>query len=284
MNRPDVAARICLSKVLLATDFSRCSQAALPYAESIANRYGSHLLVAHVVPRQPVEPHAARDERHEGAAEAVRGFLGETEAFLHEVVVRSGDAWEELSEIISTNQIDLLAIGTRGQSNGGEIDLGSTARQALRHAPCPVLTVGPHVSRDPMNGPEIREVLYPADLEPETSAAAVYAVSLASEYRAHLSLLHAAQKQNGASPDSLTQRLYDSISCGGGLLHRPTAFVKYGPPVERILEAEHERGADLIVLGAQRTDRFSEAPAYLAWSAVERIVTQAHCPVLTISS
>jgi nucleotide-binding universal stress UspA family protein len=282
--------RICLSTVLLATDFSKCSRAALPYAVSIANQYDSHLLVAHVVPHPPRESHAPWDGMLEEMAEhrasdAVRDFLGQMGGFPHEVLIRMGNAWTELSEIIDTNRVDLMVIGTCGQSNYGNAGLGSTGRQALRHAPCAVLTVGSSVSLDPMSRPEIREVLCPFDLEAETSAATAYAISLASEYRAHLSLLHAAEKQNDASAaDVLTQCMCGSILCGGGLLHRPTAFVKYGPSVERILEAEHERGADLIVLGSRGTDRFSGAPAYLAWSGVERIVTEAHCPVLTICS
>lgn len=287
MNRPDIATGIYLRKVLLATDFSQCSHAARPYALSIASKYGSHLLVVHVVSHPPAEPHAPRNEMLQGGAkqnamEAVQDFVAQLEGFPHEVLIGKGNVWKELSEIIDTNRIDLVVIGARGQGHCGKVDLGSTARQALRYAPCAVLTVSPNASLAPMSRPEIREVLYPTDLELETPAAAAYAISLASRYQAHLSLLHATEEQNGtSSADFLTQRLCGSIP-SAGLLHRPTAFVKYGPPVERILEAEHERGADLIVLGAKRMDRFSDAPSHLAWSGVERIVTQAHCPVLTI--
>jgi nucleotide-binding universal stress UspA family protein len=288
MNRPDVATRIWFRKVLLATDLSKCSHAALPYAVSLANKYDSQLLVAHVVPQPPAESQAALeemlDEAERSAIEAVRDFAAVLDG-CPEVLIRSGNVWKELSEIIDTNRIDLVVIGTHGQGNCGKVDLGSTARQALRHAPCPVLTAGPDVSLDPTSRREIREVLYPADLEPETLAAAPYAISLACEYQAHLSLLHATERQNGtSSADFWTERLSDLIPWGGGLLHRPTAFVKYGPPVERILEAEHERGADLIVLGVKRTDRFSDEPTPLPWSGVERIVTEAHCAVLTIGS
>jgi nucleotide-binding universal stress UspA family protein len=289
MNRPLVATRIYLGKILLATDFSYCSHAALPYAVSIAKQYGSHLLVAHVVADQSAESHAPENPIVGQAAEqramtAVREFAAQLEGCPHEVVIRKGNVWTELSEILGANRIDLIVMGTCGPSDCGKTDLGSTARQALRHSPCPVLTVGANVSLDPTSMPEIREVLYPTELEPEAPVAAAYAISLASKYQAHLSVLHATEKQNGTSADLLAQRLYGSIPCGVALLRRPTAFVKYGPPVERILEAEHERGADLIVLGAKRTDEFSDISSYLAGAGVERIVTQAHCPVLTICS
>ena len=146
MNRPDVATRTWFGKVLVATDFSKCSHAALPYAVSLANKYGSQLLVAHVVPQPPAKSQAALEklleEAERGATEAVRDFATLLDR-CPEVLIRSGNVWKELSEIIDTNRIDLVVIGTQGQSNCGKVDLGSTARHVLRHASCPVLTVGP---------------------------------------------------------------------------------------------------------------------------------------------
>jgi nucleotide-binding universal stress UspA family protein len=289
MNRPLAATKIYLSKILLATDFSYCSHAALPYAVSIAKQYGSQLLVAHVATEQSAELRASEDEifRQTGkhaAVETVREFAAQLDGCRHELLIRRGSVWTELSEIIGTNRIDLMVIGTCGKGDSGKTDLGSTARQALRHSPCPVFTVGPNVALDTTSTPEIREVLYPTKLEPEAHAAEAYAVSLASKYQAHLSVLHATEKQNGTSAGLEVQRLYGATPYDIGLLRRPTTFVKYGPPVERILEAEHERGADLIVLGANRADEFSDVPSYLAGAGVEKIVTRAHCPVLTICS
>jgi nucleotide-binding universal stress UspA family protein len=289
MNRPFVATGIHLSRILLAADFSYCSCAALPYAVSIAKHYGSDLLVAHVATKQSAETRAPEDVvfRETGehpAVAAVRELEEQLDGCPHEFLIRRGIVWTELSEILIANRIDLMVMGTRGRSDPGKTHLGSTARQSLRHSPCPVLTVGHSVFWEPMATPEIRELLYPTKLEPEAHVAEAYAISLASKYQAHLSVLHAAEKQNGRSADLLLHRVHGGIPCGIVLLRRPTAFVKYGPPVERILEAEHERGADLIVLGASRADRVSDAPLHLAGAGVERIVTRAHCPVLTICS
>lgn len=286
MNGPEE--RVYLDRVLLATDFSGCSQAAQSYAVSIANKYGSQLLVAHVVSHQPAARHGSQREMFTEAAGqrsgvTERDFAAQLPECSHEVLIRRGEVWAELAAVIESRRIEMVVLGTRGQGNARKLELGSTAQQALRHAPCPVLTVGPDASADLMSQPEIREVLCLTELEPGSPAAAAYAVSLASEYRAHLSVLHATPKRNGTPPELLTQRFCGSISCAG-LLHRPTAFVKYGRPVERILEAEHERGADLIVLGAQRVDRLTDRRAGLALSGVERLAAKAHCPVLTIAS
>jgi nucleotide-binding universal stress UspA family protein len=223
------------------------------------------------------------DAAEHRAITAVRDVIPPLPECPHEVLLRRGEVWPELAAVIEARRIEMVVLGKSGEGNGRKADLGSTARQALRHAPCPVLTVGSHASADFLSRPEVREVLCLTELEPGVPAAAAYAISLASKYQAHLSLLHAAAKRNGTPPELLMQRFCGSISCAG-LLHRPTAFLKYGPPVERILEAEHERGADLIVLGLQRVNRFTDARAGLGLSGVERIVAKAHCPVLTIAS
>jgi len=41
--------RIALKNILFSTDFSPVSETALLYAESVARRYGSKLIVAHVI-------------------------------------------------------------------------------------------------------------------------------------------------------------------------------------------------------------------------------------------
>jgi len=50
MNTVEAGKRIALKNVLFATDFSPCSNAALPYALSVARRYGATLHAAYVMP------------------------------------------------------------------------------------------------------------------------------------------------------------------------------------------------------------------------------------------
>jgi hypothetical protein len=49
MNRPSAESRVTLKDILFATDFSSASNAALPHALTIADRYRSRLYFAHVI-------------------------------------------------------------------------------------------------------------------------------------------------------------------------------------------------------------------------------------------
>src|SRR6202035_1386816 len=107
----------------------------------------------------------------------------------HEVMIGQGNIWGEVSKSIEEKKIDLIVPGTRGRTGLEKALLGSVAEQILRQAPCPVLTVGPHVTLQPENAAKIHEILYATDLAVDFPVAAPYAISLAQENQAHLTLL-----------------------------------------------------------------------------------------------
>lgn len=287
MTTLDTRARISFANILVPTDFSRSSHAALLYALSIAKKYGSKLFVTHVMPYPLPEPRGSWDvtvERAEGSAQkAMADFVAQADGAPREILLRWGDVWTALSDIIEAHQIDLVVTGTHGHSGLAKLVLGSVAEQIFRQAPCPVLTVGPHVSKAPTSIAAIDGILYATDFTPESLAALPYAISLAEENQAQLSLMHVVEdRKENLSADLFAHRLFDLVPYRVGLLCRPTAFVKYGPAVERILDGERERGADLIVLGVKRIDRFPAASTHSPWPKAQRIVAQAHCPLLSV--
>ena len=58
MTPLDPKSRVALKKIMLATDFSPASEAALPYALTIARQYGSELFVAHVISPEHCRSHS----------------------------------------------------------------------------------------------------------------------------------------------------------------------------------------------------------------------------------
>ena len=51
-----------------------------------------------------------------------------------EFIMRRGGIWEEIQEIISEKQIDLVVIGTHGRRGIEKLLLGSVAERVFRHA------------------------------------------------------------------------------------------------------------------------------------------------------
>jgi nucleotide-binding universal stress UspA family protein len=146
---------ITFDNILYATDFSRQSNIALPFALSIAHKYGSRLLALHVLTPPPldniktIEVQAlgaqALREAHDSMTELERR-LG---AVPHEAILRKGDIWDELSSIQLDKNVGLIVLGTHGRAGVSKLLMGSVAEKIFRQSICPVLTVGPNVSADP---------------------------------------------------------------------------------------------------------------------------------------
>ncbi|MGC2015080.1 MAG: universal stress protein [Candidatus Acidiferrales bacterium] len=287
--------RIEIKNILFPTDFSAAGDAAIPYATELARRFGAKICALHVRPpvinpmTQPATwgglEKAAKEE-----AEAQRMVLRESfPGIKPEIMIEEGDFWQNLQDAIDAHSTDLIVLGTHGRSGAGKFLLGSKAEEIFRRAPCAVLTVGPHSHAIPPRYGEFTEILYATDFGPESSAAAYYAMSLAQEFQARLTLLHVIPEERpgdlilpGDQAASSAQRLHKLVPAEAELWCVPHFVVEAGPAAEKILEVAEKRNADLIVLGVHRPSGFPGAATHLPIAIAHKVVSQANCPVLTV--
>lgn len=284
--------KISLRNILFATDFSAYSAAALPYAVSLAEKYGAKILAVHVVPAPVPAPKGSWDVTIERKEREVREKLEKIVPKLHgvphELVVGMGSPWKMLSEIIRDSEVDLVLIGTHGRTGADKLLMGSVAEGIFRRSSCPVLTIGPKVTAKPENVTEIHEVLFPTDFEAGSQNAAAYAISLAQENQARLTLLHVVGSLEEATRDpqktivSYLGKLEDVVPPDADLWCKAKSFVCYGHVAEEILGLAKERGADLIVLGVRHAGALAAVSSHAPWGISCQVVREAHCPVLTV--
>jgi nucleotide-binding universal stress UspA family protein len=281
-----------LQRILYATDFSDASLAALPLVSTIARKYGSRVFVVNVstaVSYAMVSPEAAIALQHRDDLTArsrgrdllnTGGLAGlSTAAF-----VRSGFPTEELERFVHEHNIDLAILGTHGRTGMKHLLMGSVAEELFRHLPCPVLTVGPNVSQASMQATDIRHILFPTDLSDESLAVFPYLASLASKYKASLTLLHVLPVETAANPNAkflaepLRSEMQNIFTSHMDPHCRAEYVIDFGDAAERILAHAESGRADLIGLGVRKageiTTHFRNTVAY-------RVVLQARCPVLT---
>jgi nucleotide-binding universal stress UspA family protein len=84
----------------------------------------------------------------------------------------------------------MLVLGTHGRSGVGKLLIGSVAEEVFRRAACPVLSIGPKVSQQPAGEIQFHNILFATDFSENSLAALPYAISLAEEDQAQLTLLY----------------------------------------------------------------------------------------------
>ncbi len=255
MRALETRTRVEIGNVLFPTDFSPAADAAIPYVAEIARRFGARLHTLHVRPpvinpmtepaTWPVLERAAIAEANAQREALLAAFPG----IKPEVMIEEGDFWHILKSTIERQRIDLIVLGTRGRSGTAKFFLGSKAEEILREAPCAVLTIGPHSHAKPQRG-EFTEILYATDFNPASAGAAAYAISLAQEFQAHLTLLHViAEKKPGdlvhatELTGSAERLLREFVPPEAEMWCEPHFAVECGPAAEKILEvAKAEEG------------------------------------------
>lgn len=283
---------LTLGRILWATDFSPSSLTSLPYAAAIARRYRSSVYLAHIIVPHPyplVSPDAT--PYVEGTKNVVSKRLTDLsnseslENIPRQTILGHGEVAEELNALAREHQIDLIVVGTHGRRGIRRFLLGSVSEEIWRTSVCPVLTVGPHVTKPAATEIAPRQILYPTDLSDESFSAARYAVSFALEYASHLTVLHVVPTAIRASARLLARAFRDEvrtiIPAEAEPWCEPEYVVESGDAAETILRVAKERQADFIVLGVRSPESLA---AQRIGNVAYRVVAEADCPVLTVRS
>lgn len=143
---------IALKRILVATDFSEASEAALKYGRALAEAFNASLDVLHVMEDPFIyaptsEGYMPPPHFYEEMETATRDRLnklltGADREKLHaQLVSKQGSAFVEIIRYARQNDIDLIVMGTHGRGPIAHMLMGSVAEKVVRKAPCPVLTV-----------------------------------------------------------------------------------------------------------------------------------------------
>ena len=281
-----------IHNVLIATDFSSCSNQALDIGLKLAKAHQAQAYVVLVVPSD--EFMIAGPEAYVAARDAARRDLeclklelknscSYIEGSDYHLYLLEGGVATSILNFAQQKQIDLIVMGTHGRGGLGKALMGSVAEHVFRGSTIPVMTIGPHV-KYALHALAPKNILVAADFTPASERAARYAAGMASEYRSKLTLLHVLNpKQMSHKPDQprIVQEIEERLAALPGA-ERSVPFaarVETGRIVPTILQTAREIGADLLVMGVR-----SSIPALsrFMWPNAYEIVRASSCPVLTV--
>jgi len=144
-----------IKKILFPLDLTANSSKILPYVLSISEKYNSTICLLHVVQDlnkwgKLYVPHSSMDKFQNEAIEAAKKAMDEIcenqlqscPNFQKKVV--SGDTIEEILNVIESEDIDLLIMGTHGRKGLDHTIFGSVAEKVVKKSPVPVLVINPY--------------------------------------------------------------------------------------------------------------------------------------------
>ena len=140
-----------LKNVLVATDFSDASNAALLYGRAIARSFAATLAVLHVADvvttgigdaggKFDQVQHDA-DENARAQADALLTTDDRVSLHARATAVTSIDPAQAIVSYATDVGADVIVMGTHGRSGMTHLLMGSVAEGVVRAAPCPVLVV-----------------------------------------------------------------------------------------------------------------------------------------------
>ena len=146
---------IALKKILVATDFSQPSDAALGYGRELARSFGATLTVLHVVDNIMVhaygvdsgvlltDPDMQRQFEVDARRQVEAGISDQDRVQLEAsgVVLMSSIPAAAIVGYAHESGTDLIVMGTHGRGRVAHMLMGSVSERVVQTAPCPVLTV-----------------------------------------------------------------------------------------------------------------------------------------------
>ena len=299
---------IDITRILCPIDFSEFSRHALDYATGVARWYRASVHVLHVfavvpiantvpemIPSMALTP-ASREELLRSMKAFATSDSSNKVRMTYDIA--EGLPAHEIAAAARRSAVDLIVVGTHGRSGFAHLLLGSVSERLLRTAACPVMIIPKRVADAVPIGPLFKRILCAVDFSACSMRALEYAISLAQEADAQLTVAHVFELE-GALPsewrsavtpgfirrellaieDERRQHLAHAVPTSVRDFCSVDTVMASGTPYREILRLAAENAAELIVLGVHGRN-----PVDLAFfgSTTNHVVRHARCPVLTI--
>jgi nucleotide-binding universal stress UspA family protein len=290
---------IRVRRILVTTDFSRPSLAAIPYALAVARHFDAQLHLLHVVDtaqfssKSLLLPLISPAELSRPLLNRLRGIALKfsQDGEIHVMKPREGRVYNEICESARKLRTGLIVIATHGFTGFQHAWLGSTAERVVQHSPCPVLVVRQRSHRLRKGKIRLRRILVPLDFSDCSQVAFDCGARLAREFHSELLLVHVidpmcyplGDEYGGVHSARLMEEERASAESEMNKLARNekarcSVRIAEGSPAREICQLA-KRDVDLIIAPTHGRTGLGHV---LIGSVAERVVRHANCPVLVI--
>ena len=289
-----------IERILCPVDFSESSARAYDSAQSLARHYQAKLFLQHVVdsalPSYAYYADAVYiieffQKIRDGARKQLQDFARsrtrsrvQPECFVHE-----GGVTESILSFAAAQKVDLIVMGPHGHKGFDRVTLGSVAGKVLRKAPCPVLlsrktgqgVAAPEGGQDSVH---LQRVIFCTDFSDPARRALEYALSVAAEYDAEITLLHVlegVQRLDNIQEAiaTATKQIDKLVPAQEREAAKIKTMVRIGRGYEQIIQFASDIQANLVIMAVRARSALDLA---VFGSTTYRTIQLGSCSVLAV--
>ncbi len=266
--------------VLVPTDFTKESFAALEYAVYYANRTDAQIHLLHIADRkelrskvEDVAEYKARINDLKNQLQAFKNKSGGAFRIKEQFIITDKPAADEILHYQTNATIEVCCIGASGSSHS---DLGVNTGRIVREAMFPVMTC--RVSKQPI---QFKNLLLPIDLSRHTNEKVERILRFAQEFRCHIHLLAVSEflEELTFSKKELLERLEASaqyFKAAG--LRCSTEIIRHDLVSHSVVAYAEEIKADALVVMAEHK---SIITSMLLGDRTNKVVANSPIPVIS---
>ena len=176
-------------KILVPLDGSKLAEKSLPYAEKLARKISSQIILISVLLFGSESDEDKYHHLHQFYIQEMAKTMKEKAIKVKSVIV-TGDPAEQIVDYADKKKVDLIIMGTRGRSALKRWILGSVADKVVSATLCPVALITTDDAETGMGGRKIlRKALVILDGTAEGEVVIPYVEELASKFDIEVTLL-----------------------------------------------------------------------------------------------
>jgi len=267
-------------RILVATDGSEYSEAAVTQAIALASKCRSTLYVLTVVEVNVefmgIAPALMErlDKEAKTIIDNVQTKAAEANIECNPLVRHGEQPYKFIVDIAQQEGIDVVVIGTHGKTGLKKLLMGSVAAKTIGYAPCPVLVIPPTALIS------LKNILVATDGSKYSEAAVKEAINIAQACGSTLTVLCVVKPERPSGymeeAKSIVEKVKQEAAQAG---IDATTEVREGEPYEEIVNVAKEKNIDLIVMGRYGRTGLKRL---LMGSVTERVIGHATCGILVI--
>ncbi len=280
-----------INKILVPTDFSKASLAALDHAAFIAKNTNAAVVLLHVIKTNDYD--SILDNKKKKGDEAsdlerkIKAKLDEIlkdhpklKGFKKSSLILKGKTYREILNAIDTEEADLVIMGKHGMSVQGEKSrfiIGSNTQKVLEGAPLPVITVR---SSEKV---ECDNILLPLDVTKQTTKKVNTAIAWAKAFGSKVHIVTVSSFLDDFVSDVTTLKknlklVADEVAKNG--VKCTTKVIKFKSVPESVLDYGKVAKADMTII--MKSEEINDKSFGLS-SRGRKVVAGSLVPVMSIN-